>query len=162
MQASSHKSRLSLGNIILPQGWSPLKWTTCHTCESRKLAPLDKTSTLGISRMVLEESTNIQWGRLHMWTHPLLSSPHWMGNLYLGSLLSHSIKGIFYVHHPHSIHPVSNLSLLNTTSSSGSWHILNHWSRLTFHVVVSLSGPHHPLQWVTLTFPRTILHCEMN
>ena len=100
-------------------------------------------------QMVSEISANTQERRLQTWTPPPLSSSHWMGNLYLRSLLSCSIKGIFYVHSPRSIHPKAKFSLLNTVGSSGSWHILNHWSRLTFHAAINPSGPHHLSQWET-------------
>ena len=36
----------------------------CHTHELGKLASLDKTSTLGSSRMALEELDNMQWGNI--------------------------------------------------------------------------------------------------
>ena len=62
--------------------WSehtPHPWT-------RKNVPLDTNSTSGISQMVSKESANLWQGRLHVWTPPPLSFPHWVGGVHLGSL----------------------------------------------------------------------------
>ena len=97
-----------------------------------------------------------------MWMPPLLSFPHWMGNLYLRSLLSHLIKGIFHIRRPRSNHPVANFSLLNTAGSSGSRDVLSHRSRSILHVAIDPSGPHHFSQWATQIFIHASSPCEMN
>ena len=108
------------------------------------------------------ESTNLQGGRLHVWTSPLLSSSHWTWSIYLGSLLSLQIWGIFYAHRPCSIFSASNFLLWIQwiVLDQGYPSIVDHDRPL--HVTVDPSGPHYFSQCEILIFNLASSHCEMN